>query len=379
MDGIRRSALEAFDGCPWRYDQVYNQGAVDQGDESHRGIVFHAAADAYIQRLAANQVPADHEDAVDGFKAAVAALRCPTHLIDEVDRLFFRWAEGFELDLGAYFAAEERQAHRGFTWRPDLVYIRPQGVEIRDWKTYYRGLTDAQAGKEFQARFYLTQAVDIWPGFPTYTFVFVFVRLNYEVRVTVTADQVDAWRPQVDAILAGIQEGQATGSWPAIPGSHCTLCRLACPIVDNPARLPVRLTTRADAEAAAGQILALENRLKALKKSLKGYCSTEGPLVLNGQEFAHFQGKSTWFMLGQVYNVTQRFGLTLAGATISRRSLKPVFDTLKAEGLKAIQAEFDEAEMSKPTWSFRHRKAGEPDAVAGKTDVLAADDDDDES
>lgn len=375
MEGIRRSALEAFDGCPFRYDQVYNRGAVDQGDESHRGIVFHAAADAYIQRLAANQVAADHEDAVDAFKAAVAELRCPTHLIDEVDRLFFRWAEGFELDLGAYFTTEERQAHRGFTWRPDLVYIRPQGVEIRDWKTYYRGLTQAQAGKEFQARFYLTQAVDIWPGFPTYSFVFVFVRLNYEVRVTVTADQVDAWRPQVDAILAGIQEGQATGTWPAIPGSHCSLCRLACPIVDNPARLPVRLTTPAEAKEAAGQILALEQRLKALKKSLGGFCSVEGPLVLNGQEFAHFESQGTSYRLADVLAWARQAGVDLGDVWISGTPLKPAFaavkGTKKADALKALGTK-------SPRWAFRHRKAGEPDAVDGKVDILAADEGGDE-
>lgn len=372
---IRRSALEAFDGCPFRYDAVYNRGAVDQGDESHRGIVFHAAADAYIQRLAANQVVSDHEDAVDGFQAAVAELRCPTHLIDEVDRLFFRWAEGFELDLGAYFAAEEKQAHRGFTWRPDLVYIRPQGVEIKDWKTYYRGLSQAQAAKEFQARFYLTQAVDIWPGFPTYTFVFVFVRLNYEVRVTVTADAVDAWRPQVDAILAGIQEGQATGNWPAIPGSHCSLCRLACPIVDNPARLPVRLTTRAEAEEAAGQILVLEQRTKALKKSLGGYCAVEGPLVLNGQEFNHFETQGTSYRLNDVLTWARESAVSLGDVWISSTPLKSVFaavkGTKKATDLKALATQ-------SPRWSFRHRKAGEPDFVPGKVDVLAADDGGDE-
>ncbi len=367
----RRSELEAFDGCPFRYDQVWNRGVPDQGDETVRGIAFHAAAFAYILRLANAQTPADHEEAVLAFREGVAQVKVPTHLIPEVHRLFFRWAEGFELDLKAYLAAEERLESRGFQFRPDLVYIRPHEVEIKDWKTYFRGLTQAQADREFQPRFYLTQAIDLWPGFRRYRFTFVFVRLNFEVSVVVDDPaQVDDWRPQVEAILDGIAAAETSGDWPAVPGSHCSLCRLACPIADNPARLPVRFTTKAQAEQAAGQVLVLEQRLKALRKALGGWCQVEGPLVLKGQVFGYAESQAVTYRLGDVAALADRAGFRTAfdNVTLSGGDLAHI-----TKGLRGTSIDRDLRALghSQPSWKFRHRKAGELDlAPDGQADIL---------
>ena len=350
----RRSALEAFDGCPARYHAVYNLGVEDKGDEANRGIAFHEIAARYVDRLAKAQTPMDRDELSLAVSEGIARAHCPTALLDEVVELTDRWGTAFELDLDAYLMAEERQESARFTWIPDLVYVRPTHVEILDWKTFYRGYTDAQARKEFQARMYLLQALEIWPGFPEYWFTFVFVRLNYRVTIKVTPDEIETWRPQVEGILAGLEAAERSGEWPAIPGSHCGLCRLACPIVDNPARLPVRLLSVEQRDRAAGEILAGEQRLKALKKALGSYVSKEGSFILNGQIFAQTPTETVTYPANEILEALKTAGADVSGITVSKTAIGKVLKTLAAN----VQAVLAKLATTKTGWRFGHKKAG---------------------
>lgn len=378
----RRSALESYDGCPYRYNQLYNLGIEDRGDESQRGIAFHEAAFRYIARLVKRRLVADADEARAAFIEGVALTQLPAHIVHEVARIWERFAEYFELDLDAYMAAEEQQEDERFTWIPDLVYVRPRGVEIKDWKTYYKGLTDVQARKEFQLKFYLVRAMDIWPGFPTYTFTFNFVRIGYEVSVSLTPDAIEKFRPEVESILVSLEAAEKTQSWPAIPGSHCTLCRLKCPIVDNPARLPARFTNGQDAADAAGEILALEQRLKALKKALAGWCNQEGPVTVKGQLFSHRSNELRGYAAGTVVDLLRDSypnrlapdGETLLDQgnllQVSAGAIKKA-DPLKliVQPKGALHPDLAAVETTSTRWAFRHSKAGaiedpEPDEDA---------------
>lgn len=350
----RRSALEAFDGCPFRYDAIYNGGAEDKGDEANRGIAFHEIAFRYVDRLAKARTPMDAEELSLAISEGIALAACPTALLDEVNELAQRWGQSFELDLDAYLTAEERQESARFTWIPDLVYVRPSHVEILDWKTYYKGFTDVQARKEFQARFYLVQALEIWPNFPEYWFTFVFVRLNYRVTIKVKPEEIESWKPQIEGILAGLENAERTGHWPAIPGSHCGLCRLACPIVDNPARLPVRFENPAQRDAAAGEILTLEQRLKALKKSLGAYCLKEGPFVLNGEAFGHSQTEAITYPAPAALMILAKHGADTDAITLSKTAVGKPAKALNADA----QAELAKLAVTKTGWRFGHKKAG---------------------
>lgn len=351
----RRSALEAFDGCPFRYNAIYNEGAEDKGDEANRGIAFHEIAFRYIDRLAQARTPMDAEELSLAISEGIGLSNCPTALLDEVNELAGRWGSSFELDLDAYLTAEERQESDRFTWIPDLVYVRPTHVEILDWKTFYKGFTETQARKEFQARFYLVQALEIWPGFPEYWFTFVFVRLNYRVTIKVKPDEIESWKPQIEGILAGLEAAERSGVWPAVPGSHCGLCRLACPIVDNPARLPVRLIDVAQRDTAAGEILALEQRIKALKKALGAYVTKEGPFVLNGQLFQQAQTEAVTYPAGSVLKLLKEAaGIDPDSLTLSKTAVGK-----SAKGLNPDnQAALAKLAITKTGWRFGHKKAG---------------------
>jgi hypothetical protein len=364
----RRSNIEAF-GCPFRYQKIILEGVDDTGDEAVRGRAFHAAAMIYVLRLAAKGLTADHEEAQLALKEGLAISPVPHHLIHHVEKLFMGWARHFELDLDAFMEAEELGG-TSRSFRPDLVYARPFELEMKDWKTYYKGLTETQARQELQLRWYLIEAVKKWPGFKAYRFTFVFVRLGYEVSLVFTPDEIAEFEAGVQGSIDAVAAAEAAGAFPAMPGSHCSLCRLACPIVDNPHRAPIRVTTRQEAEDAAGQILALEQRLKILKKSVNGWCAVEGPLLVRGQEFAHRERVSVRYPLDRVLehiDASQHGQLS-----ISTTGLKTIWR--KAAQIPAALQAFA---LAKQTWPFTHKKAGEvkPDDV-GRTDVLAEDDTD---
>lgn len=354
----RRSSIESFGGCPYRYDQTTNKGVIDKGDESIRGVTFHEAALQYIRRLAAKHLASDADEAQAALIDGLALSNLPHHLLSEVSKIWGRFAEWFQLDLDAYLSSEELQETDRFTWIPDLVYLRPMGPEIIDWKTYFKGLTRQQALKEFQLKFYLLMALKLWPGFPTYTFTFNFVRLGYEVRITLTPDEIEKFSPEVEGALAALEEAERTGQYPAIPGSHCTLCRLACPLVDNPARMPIRVGTKTEAESMAGQILVLQQKLKTYSKALQGWVGAEGPLVVNGQQFLFresevrkFQAVKVLDVLGKVYgDDNDQAQKLMVGPTAIR----------EADPLKAVKDHPDLGEpVTSPRWSFVHQKAGE--------------------
>jgi len=378
----------------------------DRGDESHRGIAFHEAAFRYIDRLARAKTASDHGEASLAFREGVALSQVPARLVNQVKRLWGPFVEWFQLDLGAYFAAEEQQLSMfclncgwrggeedlavtgggspmdpvvqscpdcsgpvsGFTWIPDLVYVRPSGIEITDWKTYYKGLTEAQIRSEFQVKFYLWQAMNLWPGFSSYTFTMNFVRLRYAVSVTLTPEEIEGFADEVKGIALSIYEAQRTQNYPAIPGSHCGLCRLKCPVADNPHRLPVRITRPEERDAAASRVLVLEQELKAVKKALKAWCEIEGGFVHNGEIFALWPGTKRSYPAEQVLTWMQERGMDVSGITLSTSALgkagkKPGEDL--ADFLASVAVE-------KSSWAFKHRKHGE-EAPAGLKDVLADD------
>ena len=172
---LRRSAIQTATSCLYRYDKIWRQGVPDTSDLAAVGIGFHACAHRYIERLQVQGLPADAEEARAAFTEGIAAALTPQRLVSEIRDLFFVWAERFELDTEWFLAAEEHQigkTDQEFT--PDLVYGRPTGVEIVDFKTFWHPLTEAQIRKDFQAQFYTYNAMRIWPNFPTYTFTHVF-------------------------------------------------------------------------------------------------------------------------------------------------------------------------------------------------------------
>ncbi|MGE0446738.1 MAG: PD-(D/E)XK nuclease family protein [Vicinamibacterales bacterium] len=354
---MRRSEIEAISQCLYKAREVYERGFVDQGDESLRGIAFHECAHRYIAKLHQAGLTTDYEEARAAFIEGVGASGCPAHLVDEVHDLFFeRFVPRFELDLDAFLVAEALQFDDRFEWRPDLVYAYNDRLRIRDWKTFWRGFTDEQAAEEFQARFYLRQAMKVWPGFPRYEMEFVFVRVGQTATASFAPDELEAVDDQVEAILERHREAERTGEWPATPGTHCRFCRLRCPIVDDERRLPLRIERREDAAAAFGRRLVLEQELKTLNLALSGWCQREGSLTVGGQELAYRPRFTRRYPVLPVLDVLNGAGLPDAAErlTVSASTLGP----LLKHGKSVVASDLDALVVATQSWQLRHQKRG---------------------
>jgi hypothetical protein len=292
----RRSALETFSECQFRWHEIYVKGVKDESIEARRGTTFHACAKHYIRALFDAREASNLELAKEAFAAGLAEASCPPALYEEVHDLFWTWAEGFELDVDAYLLNEVRPVDPDdYKFQLDLAYARGDVLDIRDFKTYWQIWGEDRIKRSFQARFYAARARRIWPGFEIYRFTMVFVRFGKEVAVEFSAAQLDRLDDQVGAIETAQLEAMARGAFPATPGDHCGYCNLPCPVVDAATTEPVRLLTADDAVRVGGEYVALLQAIGARRKALDTYCALHGDVEANGVTFHHKPTESMKF------------------------------------------------------------------------------------
>jgi hypothetical protein len=349
----RRSALEAA-ACLHRYNELYNKGVVDQSQFALRGTGFHACAHAYIKRLVAKHLPADAEEAAAAFQEGIASALTPANLVNEVRDIWDRFAEHFELDLDAFLYSEERQQVDEETFTPDLVYARADELEIIDWKTFFVGLTEDQAKKNYQARMYIGNAMKLWPGFKTYRFTFAFVRLNRFASAVFDATDAERVDRENAAIVATLTQAAHRGEWPAAAGAHCAYCSLECPL-ETPAMIPARLVTQQQVLDVASELIAGAQRTKALLAALKAYCSVNGPVDLKGVVYAHREQISRSYPADPLFDVL-RSRVIAAEFSVSASALKKL-----VKNHPTLESDLAALAVEKPRWVFKAKKATDED------------------
>ena len=350
---LRRSAMQTATSCLHRYKAIWVDGVPDQSDLSATGIGFHACAHKYIERLVQRELTADAEEAGLAFTEGIASALTPARLVPQVRTIYERWAERFELDLPHFLAAEEHQIGKtDQMFTPDLVYGRPHGLEIKDFKTFFHGLTEAQVKADFQARFYVYNAMRIWPGFPSYTFTQEYVRFGTKTSVQFTSDDFGAFEAEVGAVMAAVVEAGERGEWPATAGPECAYCELRCPLADHPAVLPKRFTLPEQAVLIAGWLLAAETQLKTVKKALKAYCAAHGAVNVKGVLFDHRPVLLRSYPVEDVMRVLKaRKAEEMSGLTISHSALAKV---MKAD--PRIEQDLLPVQQSKTSYRFGPKK-----------------------
>jgi hypothetical protein len=254
--------------------------------------------------------------------------------------------------------AEETQVTEQIRWTPDLVYARPSTLSITDWKTWYRGFSEALAREQWQPKFYVWQARKLWPDFTRYEFVYEWVRSNRQTVVTYTSDEIDAFADQVEGVIERIRQTEATGVWTATAGAHCSLCRLVnCPLADQHAIVQARILDRDGLDAACGQWLAFEARLKTIKAAVSGYCALNGGCVVGGQEFStnvseskRIKARAALDLLDDASRGVEASQIELALSAVWKAAPKKV---LPPALVTAIEA----AARTDTSWKFGHRRA----------------------
>lgn len=378
----RRSALEAG-VCLHRYNQIYNQLVDDGSDVSRRGTLFHVAAELYIRMLVAARTSADIGCARDAFISACERTVAPARTVFEAEKLFYRWAERFELKLDYVLLVETAISvvlhGETFEWTPDLVYADERGIVFYDWKTHFVAWTPEQARREFQARFYLYMARHAYPNQPRYEIRFVFVRTGEIVSVVFTAEDFVEIESQIEAALAAIAEADRTRTYPATGGPHCQYCRLDCPINGRDGLLPTRVEDERQAAAMASEYLALKQRTGQLRRLLAGFVRAEGPLELNGMRFEYEAVERTRYKVDDVQQVAAATGHDVSFLTVSGSELGPYTNPRK---FPTLARELATRKISQTSYRFQATKTG-AFILKGATDVdlfgAAADEDEDDT
>ena len=171
------------------------------------------------------------------------------------------------------------------TFTPDLVYGRPDCLEVVDFKTFWHPLTEPQVQGDFQARFYMYNAMRIWPHFPNYRFTQSYVRFGKSTSVDFKPEDFGSFTDEVEAVAASIEEAGKRNEWPATAGVECSYCELRCPLADNHAVLPPRLTVPEQAQLVGAWYLTDDVKRRAAQKALKAYVSAHGAFKVGDVEF----------------------------------------------------------------------------------------------
>jgi hypothetical protein len=310
---LTHSAILDF-ACGYRYQQIHLKGLHDTSDPAQRGQAIHVANQLYVEKLAAAGTESDPGLAQWALHEALVTQHTPAHLVPEVESLWLDWVERFQFDVEGFLLAEQRQVvDARFSFKPDLVFARPEALTVADLKTHWQGLNETAAKADLQARMYSCLARHVWPGFPRYRFVFEFIRLRYAVPAEFTPAELDAIDRQLVAHEAAIARAQATGDYPAVPGETCKYCHLRCPLEADAERLPARIIELDDAKQTAGELLVLKQALAAKHKLLEQFCALSGPVVAGGVEWAHRPTETVTFPAVPVLDV-----LTGAAADTSK-------------------------------------------------------------
>ncbi len=362
----RRSELEAIrpaadvEGCLHRYRAIWIDGVDDTTDLALVGIGFHAVQHAYILRLVEQQIPQDAEEANAAFVEGIAASQTPARLIPEIRKIWDFHVPHFELPLDRFVAAEERQTSGNVGWTPDLVLAHPDRneLEVVDFKSGWAPIpTEDDLRTNFQARVYSRYAQIQWPNFHRYAFTINAVRFGKRATVVFAPTELDSVDLELQASIAVIEEAKRTNHWPATAGPSCHFCTLACPIADQALTVPKRLLP-AQRQTVASWVVAAEQILKEVKKVLKADCVANGPILVNGVEFANrpvvgrsYPAKPVVQALGTVAAVG---GLDECGLGFSASVLKPFF---KQFG-KALEDPLAPTMQERTTYRFSGTKAG---------------------
>lgn len=355
---LRRSAIQTAKSCLYRYDKIWRQGVSDMSDPALKGIAFHACAHKYIERLIATQLPSDEEEARAAFVEGIATALTPAHLVPEVRMIYMGWARHFALDTEAFVASEERQVGgEEHAFAPDLVYARPEGLEIVDFKTFWQPWTETQVREDWQARWYMFNAMRIWKHFPAYRFTHSYVRLGSVVSVLFAPSDVEGFADEVAAVAATITEAEERGEWPATAGPDCAYCTLACPLVDNTAIVPQRIQTLAQREMLASRILAGKAWICAAEKTLKQDVAANGPCTVNGMVFDNRPAIQRLYPVAKVLEVLQARNIAGAfeqeGLTVSHSALAKLL-----KQFPALEDDLAPYVQSKTVYRFSSRKPG---------------------
>jgi hypothetical protein len=315
------------------------------------GRVLHDVISAYLGRCLEQGVQTDVTAIEEIVRQAFFGPE-PSGLPDDAYPSLLDTARKF---AGTYVVDVDRLAHLEEPWavplaRPDrpgfenaymwvildACYLGGSTAVVEDFKTdwYLRAQEDVEG--DLQLRVYCWGVAQVYRHVEEFECRLNFMRHGKVRSVTFDRSVVEETDELIRARVEQIRAARKRGEFPAVPGSHCQWCGFAseCPALKQATALPI--TDDRAAQAAAGELLALERRADELREALKAYTAETGSIVLEGVELGHFLTESA--TVDDVGTLAQR--LSQAGLD-PYAYLQPVAAKLRAltstdEGLELV-------------------------------------------
>lgn len=350
VDNRRRSARETFAHCPYRYASEYVWGVDMNSTPARRGTTFHKARELYIRGLWQERAKADHEIAASALFEANRTLSLPHAARLDLESLWSRWIERFELNLDTFVEVESgKMSHFGAELRLDEVHAIGDTLRIVDAKTHWRIPSQSEADESFQAAFYLAGARRLFPGFDRYELVYDYVRYGVPLKVSHGHAEMDLTDAICEEQEAAMRDAEESGLFPAQGGAHCATCLAACPIVESTDRAPVRVTSDQEAKRMVGELAAFYRAEEVRQAALRAWADEHGPVESHGISWAHRPVERHTYPARAVLAVLDAHGVDFT-PMLSASAVKPLL-TSKRKYI-AVQAEIQATAVTKVQTRF---------------------------
>ena len=288
------SKLATYKECPRRYKFRYIDGLKREGQtvEQFMGTCVHSAFEALYEGLQqgrrlseAEAVAVFEKEWEAGFAEVVPGPGGAPNKEEwgnvgrECVKNYFRQYSPFDKDRTV---AVERRV--GFPVEVEAIQYTLEGFidrlaissddeafEIHDYKTAKSLPAQSYVDQDWQLALYEIAVRHQWPDTKTVRLKWHYVRHGKTLTSTRTAEQRDALRSEVAALIGKLK---ADHEFPTHESALCNWCeyRSLCPLFSHGERLekaPVELRSRDEGRAAVDELAALEEQRKALRSQMK--------------------------------------------------------------------------------------------------------------
>lgn len=289
---VRQSFAATYDSCP----QAASLSERYPGVSSHaqaRGTLLHKLACWLVDSCMERGVRMHEPDlAKERMQALVVESGLPVSAeeFDVLMALAWKFAMEHEFDIENIVDLEEeyRSEVAGvvITGRPDVVEIADRVATVRDYKTSFVIDPESDMDGSFQGRFYAKLIFDAYPHVHVVRLCWEYVRWGAVREALIERSDLPALEVYLESLVRRIARSRATGEWPAVPGSWCSICPAPheCPLL-TAERRDGAPTTPQMADEYGKQAVALEALLKLRKKQLRAWCDEHGPLPVGDMEW----------------------------------------------------------------------------------------------
>jgi hypothetical protein len=322
---FRQSLLARADQC--RHSAMLDVKH-DGGSDSHakqRGTAYHLFAEKMIRTLIEQGEPtlyarAEGEDAVSAAKqvASLSAamveevldehpeLALPVSEIDAVRVMAYHTAIGFDLDPRNVLAIEQQfhlevEGHT-VTGTVDVAsQLRDDTLDVTDWKTSFNVPGESEFAGLFQTKLYAVLMMFGTPegGLPIGDGINwirgrqVFPRylsddgLLMTREVVFSRQELTDWRFDVERLVRDLAGRFESGDWPAVPGSHCSMCAAPqeCPLPPKLRDYAGTVNTVEQASLALGAADRTSAAVNATRKEVREFAKRAGPIRVGDGEY----------------------------------------------------------------------------------------------